>query len=126
MASNHDSEDIPVYKNILIPGSAVWYGIGLLPMVCFPYILAIIGTRMVGGCVIFTEAQESGLDLTGFGNKFCHKGDNYIKAIVIWSKFWSINDLILQNWEACVDTAFGTCQDNQNGPIGSGEVVAMC
>jgi hypothetical protein len=52
------------------------------------------------------------LDLPGFCNKFCQKGDNYIKAIIIWSKFWSINDFILQNWGACVDTVFDTGQNN--------------
>jgi len=73
-----------------------------------PYVIAIIGTWLVGGCAIFTETQGSGLDLTGFGDKVCHEGDNYIKAIVIWSKVWSINDPVLRNWGACVDTAFGS------------------
>jgi len=64
-------------------------------MGCCPYILTIIGTGMVGGCAIITEARESWLDLIGFGNRFCHEVDNYMKAIVIWSKFQSINDFIL-------------------------------
>jgi hypothetical protein len=70
-------------QNILIPRLAVWYSIGFLPMNgCF-YVLAIIGTEMVGGCAIFTKAQKSGLDLTEFSGNFCHKRDNYVKAIII-------------------------------------------
>jgi len=29
-----------------------------------------------------------------------------IMVIIIWSKFWSINEFILQNWGACVDIVF--------------------
>jgi len=50
---------------------------------------------MVRGCVIFTEARKSGLNLIGFGNKFYCEIDNYMKAIIIRGKFWSINDFIL-------------------------------
>ena len=57
-------------QDILIPKTAVWYGVRSMSMGCFPYILTIIGTGMVGGCVIFTEARESGLNLIGLGNKF--------------------------------------------------------
>jgi len=39
-------------------------------------ILTIIGTGVVEGRVIFIEACESGLDLIGFGNRFCHALDN--------------------------------------------------
>ena len=96
MASNHDFGDIPVCVTFLLK-LATHSGAKLLSMSCFPCVLALIGTKVVGGCVIFTETRKSGLDLPGFCNKFCQKGDNYIKAIIIWSKFWSINDFILQN-----------------------------
>jgi len=35
------------------------------------------------------------------------EGNNCEKGIIIRREFWSINDFILQNWEACVDTIFG-------------------
>ena len=38
-------------------------------MSCFPYVLALIGTKVVGKCAIFNEIQKSGLDLHGFGNR---------------------------------------------------------
>jgi len=84
-------------RNILILGSAVWYSVGFLPMSGCSYILAIIGIRMVGDYAIFTKTQKSRLDLTGFDGKICHKRDNYVNAIIIWSKFQSINDFILRN-----------------------------
>jgi len=46
-----------------------------LPMDCYPYALALVAIKMVGGCAIFVKARKSGLDLLGFGNKFC-EGDN--------------------------------------------------
>jgi len=35
------------------------------------------------------------------------KGNNCEKGVIIRREFWSINDFILQNWGACVDTVFG-------------------
>ena len=46
-------------------------------------ILAIIETEVVGDCAVFTETRKSRLDLTRFSGKFCHKRDNYVKAIII-------------------------------------------
>jgi hypothetical protein len=79
--------------NILI-GLAVCSDTKPLPMDCYPCVLALIGTKVDGGCAIFMETQKLGLDLPRFGSQFCQE-DNYVKAIVIWSKFWSINDFTL-------------------------------
>jgi len=35
------------------------------------------------------------------------EGNNYEKGVIIRREFWSINDFILQNWGACVDSIFG-------------------
>jgi len=60
---------------------------------------------------IFTKIWKSGLRLFGFGNKFLQKGNNYEKVVIIWREFQSINDFILENWGACVDTIFGISED---------------
>jgi hypothetical protein len=48
-----------------------------------------------------------------------------VKAIVVWSKFRSINDSILRNWGACVDTVFGTCHNDQSGLIDRRKVIVL-
>jgi hypothetical protein len=53
------------------------------------------------------------------------ESDNWVKAIVVWSKYWNINDFILRNWGACVDTIFGTCQNDQSGLIGRRKVIVL-
>jgi len=78
-------------QNILI-GSAVCSDTKSLPMDCIPCILALIGTKVVGDCAIFMETQKLGMDLPRFGSKFCQE-DNYVEAIIMWSKFQSINVL---------------------------------
>jgi len=62
--------------------------------------------RIVKGFEIFTEICKLKLKSFGFGNKFYWKGSNYEKGVIIRKEFWSINDFILQNWEACVDIIF--------------------
>ena len=37
---------------------------------------------------------------------FYQKESDYEKVVIIWREFQSINDFILQNWKACVDTVF--------------------
>jgi len=37
---------------------------------------------------------------------FYRKESDYEKVVIIWREFWSINDFILQNWGAFVDTIF--------------------
>jgi len=54
-----------------------------LPIDCYPCVLTLIGTKVVGGCAIFMETRKSWLDLPGFGSKFCQGEDNYVKAIII-------------------------------------------
>jgi len=54
----------------------VWYGVRSLLMDCCPCIITIIGTGVVEGYAIFTEARESRLDLIGFGIRFCNGLDN--------------------------------------------------
>jgi len=44
---------------------------------------------------------------------------------MIWSKFQSINDFILQNWGACVDTIFGMGQVSWDRPIGNRKVIVL-
>ena len=58
-------------------------------------VLDIVRAGMVESYAIFTKAQGSRLDLPGFDDRSCQEEDNYVKAIIIWSKFRSINDFIL-------------------------------
>jgi len=86
-------------------------------------ILALIGTKMVGGCAKFTETRKSELDLTIFGGKIFVKkkiiklsGVNFGALMILYSK---IGRHVLTLFLA-------TSQDNQNGPIGCKEVIALC
>jgi len=88
--------------------SAIYPNSKTLPMDGFPYNLA----RVVGRFEIFTLIRGSKLRLFGFGNKiFIIRKAIVKRGIIIWSEFRSINDSILQNWGACVDTVFGMSQD---------------
>jgi len=44
-----------------------------------------------------------------------------MKRSSLCGKFQSINDFILRNWGACVDTIFGMSQNSQRRLIGSQE-----
>jgi len=37
---------------------------------------------------------------------FYQEKSNYEKGVIIRTEFWTINDFILRNWGACVDTVF--------------------
>ena len=72
-------------------------------------ILTIIKARVIGDYAIFAEVRELGLDLiTDQVLAWRMSYGNRAKANVIWSKFRSINGVILRNWGACVDTVFCT------------------
>jgi len=62
---------------------------------------------MVERFEVFTEMWRSELRLFGFGNKFLSEGNNYENVVIIRREFRSINDFILRNWRAYVDTVFG-------------------